>query len=283
MRDRLGKTVFTLAIVLAVTPLPAHLLGFSDLYWRIVTDLGDEPAYIALAVLLYTLVSPELGYCALLSLATSGWVNVLLKNTLMMPRPPPELWKVKVSGYGFPSGHAQTSAAFWGAVALKVKHSSVALLGAVVATLVAYSRVELRVHYVHDVVGGLAIGLASSAATLALVGKVGKHQSKLQASTLILYGLLVSLLYFVQLDPIFTRMGGVVAGLAAFPLIKERIPRTAPFSTRLLSFATGLAAAFLITRLASGWHPLLQLVAYAFAVVSVLVAPLLWKKFKEKK
>ncbi|MEM4899654.1 MAG: hypothetical protein QXM99_04500, partial [Thermofilum sp.] len=109
---KLSRLAYTLAALLLVSPLLAQAVGFGDKYWEVITDLGDEPAYVALATILYVGISRELGAVALLSLITSAWVNVYLKNLFALPRPPRELWKVEASGYGFPSGHAQTSSAF---------------------------------------------------------------------------------------------------------------------------------------------------------------------------
>jgi membrane-associated phospholipid phosphatase len=146
-----AETLRTLAAaataLLLVSPLLAYLAGFWDEYWKVVTNLGDEPAYVALATLIYVGVSRELGVTALLALISTAWLNVLVKNVLALPRPPRELWKVEASGYGFPSGHTQTSTTFWLSVGLKLRDAYVLALGLAVALLVGASRVELGVHY----------------------------------------------------------------------------------------------------------------------------------------
>jgi hypothetical protein len=81
-RSGLRAAAAAVALALGASPLLAYALGLWERYWVLVTNLGDEPAYVALAVLLYTLASPDLGFRALLALAVGGWVNVALKNAL---------------------------------------------------------------------------------------------------------------------------------------------------------------------------------------------------------
>jgi len=272
-RDKLRATVAALALALAASPLLAYVSGLWERYWVLATNLGDEPAYVALAVLLYTLVSPDLGFRVLLALAFSGWANVALKNMLKMPRPPRELWKVEASGYGFPSGHAQTSASFWSSLALETRDASTALLGAVVVALVSYSRVELGVHYPIDVIGGIAFGLLSALAALAYARSSRKTRAATQSFMLLLLGSFAASVYAIQADITLARTGGVIAGSAVYPLLERRIPQSPSARRRLLAAAAALAAAFLITRAASSAHPLLQFLAYAVAVAAAMSAP----------
>jgi len=272
-RDRLRAAVAVLAMALAASPLLAYVSGLWERYWVLVTNLGDEPAYVALAVLLYTLVSPDLGFRVLLALALGGWANVALKNTLKMPRPPRELWKVEASGYGFPSGHAQTSASFWSSLAIETKDASTALLGAVVVALVSYSRVELGVHYPRDVVGGIVFGLLSALAALAYTRFSKRMSLATRSSTLLLLGSLAASMYAIQADVTLARTGGVIAGSAVYPLLEQRNPQSPNARRRLIAAATALAAAFLITRAASSAQPLLQFLAYAAAVAAAMSMP----------
>ena len=273
-RDRIRVAAAALALALAASPLLAYTSGFWESYWVFVTNLGDEPAYVALAVLLYTLVSPDLGFRVLLALAVGGWVNVALKNALKLPRPPRELWEVEASGYGFPSGHAQTSASFWSSLAIETGDASTALLGAVVVALVSYSRVELGVHYPHDVIGGIVFGLLSALAAIAYARSTRKAGAATQSCMLLLLGSLAASVYAIQADVTLARTGGVIAGSAAYPLLMQKVPRRCSTWRRLLSAATALAAAFLITRTAGSAHPLLQFLAYAVAVAAAMSAPL---------
>lgn len=74
------------------------------------------------------------------------------------------------SSYSFPSGHAATAVAGALAAARVVPGAGWAFWG--VATLMAYSRVYLGVHYPSDVVGGALVGAACAWLVLA-----GRHPS----------------------------------------------------------------------------------------------------------
>jgi undecaprenyl-diphosphatase len=68
-------------------------------------------------------------------------------------------------GPSFPSGHSSTAAAFYAALALLMARrrdararAALAAAAAVIAVAVACSRVMLDLHWVSDVIAGLALG-----------------------------------------------------------------------------------------------------------------------------
>ncbi|MEM4805642.1 MAG: phosphatase PAP2 family protein [Thermofilaceae archaeon] len=273
-RRTLEWAALAASLALLASPALAYALGAWDPYWVAVTNLGDEPAYVALSILLYTLVSHELGFYALLSLMTSGWTNVLLKNALALPRPPRELWKIEVSGYGFPSGHAQTSTSFWSSIALKLRDAYAAALGAVIVALVSYSRLELMVHYPHDVAGGILLGLASTLAAFQMIRASEKWERWKQSLFLAAYGAAVSLLYLLHLDVVYARVGGVTIGLSAYPMVRQKIPEKPPLPAKAAAAVVALLAALIITRAVSAAAPLVQLTGYALVAAVAVLAPL---------
>jgi membrane protein DedA with SNARE-associated domain/membrane-associated phospholipid phosphatase len=108
-------------------------------------------------------------------LAISEITMQILKRTVERPRPPDPL--VDISSFSYPSGHATLSVTFLAlAVALSrtapaVWRVALAIGGAVLAVAIGLSRVYLRVHYLSDVGGGWALGLAafSLCAAVALI------------------------------------------------------------------------------------------------------------------
>jgi membrane-associated phospholipid phosphatase len=82
-----------------------------------------------------------------------------LKAFFGLPRPPISYRE----GLGFPSGHALGSTTFWGGVAVLAHRGRwrwrLGVAGVVVA-IVALSRVVIGVHYLVDVVAGVAVGVA---------------------------------------------------------------------------------------------------------------------------
>jgi membrane-associated phospholipid phosphatase len=93
----------------------------------------------------------------------------------VVDRPRPLGGLVDASGSAYPSGHAAyavawvaIAVAFWHAIPALTGKAFVVVIGLVVAAAIGLSRVELRVHYYSDVLGGWGLG----AACFALCGVV---------------------------------------------------------------------------------------------------------------
>ena len=91
-------------------------------------------------------------------------LNNLLKIVVRRDRPA-VLQLMDVHGFSFPSGHTAAAAACWSAVALvlgrdrpRAVRAVLAAGAALIAVVVATSRALLGVHWVSDVVAGLALG-----------------------------------------------------------------------------------------------------------------------------
>lgn len=129
-----------------------------------VSLLGQATALIPLIVLASLLVWGRRRRWALalpLVMAGTGALQLLAKWAVDRPRPNEAAW-------GFPSGHALSVVVFFGLVAYLVctsgtrrcwRWTSVALAVATVLT-VGFSRLYLNAHWLSDVGGGVAVGLA---------------------------------------------------------------------------------------------------------------------------
>ena len=104
-----------------------------------------------------------------LFVAAIGLGQLALANALKLivrrDRPTVPLRLVVVHGYSFPSGHATAAASVWLAIALvfgrdrsKFVRALLAGAAALIAISVATSRALLGVHYLTDVIAGLALG-----------------------------------------------------------------------------------------------------------------------------
>ena len=95
-------------------------------------------------------------------------LNVGLKHLLHRGRPAIEDPLLMLPTYSFPSGHAMAATVFYGLAAayavthLRSRHlaQSAILAAIIMITLVCVSRVYLGVHYLSDVIAGLAEGIA---------------------------------------------------------------------------------------------------------------------------
>ncbi len=135
-----------------------------DLPFEAITNLGGLTAYLALLPLVYWCLDKPLGLRLCLFLPFSNYLNASLKAWFDTPRPfeyaPDRVAALSGSSEpGLPSGHAQTSTAMWGYVALWARRRWLWRLAAAMIFLVGLSRVYLGVHFPTDVLAGWAIGL----------------------------------------------------------------------------------------------------------------------------
>jgi len=140
-------------------------------FWAL-THLGNPYLLLSLVALAY-LLGERVGlprrsaaFALALGLCAIG-ITIGLKHFFALPRPPISYR----GGYGFPSGHALGSTAFWGGVAVLATRGRwrrrLGIAGAVVA-VVALSRVAIGVHYLADVAAGVGVGVAFLALVFAL-------------------------------------------------------------------------------------------------------------------
>jgi len=126
------------------------------------TVLGNENFFFLVLPLLYWSVDPVLGLRIAFILATSNYLNSIVKLLFAAPRP---FWVsaqvepfLHENTFGIPSGHAQNSAAFSGIAAAWLNKPWAWALALLLTFLTGFSRLYLGVHFVHDVVVGWAIG-----------------------------------------------------------------------------------------------------------------------------
>ncbi|USZ67099.1 phosphatase PAP2 family protein [Halorussus salilacus] len=130
--------------------------------FTVVTQLGDAWFLIVVAALLYWFGDRERGAFAVATVLGALALTVTLKGAFALPRPPAELHVAYTDSYGFPSGHAIASTTLWGLLALVVERGTRTQRGAVAALAilaVTSARVIIGVHYVVDVLAGIAVGL----------------------------------------------------------------------------------------------------------------------------
>ncbi|HTK16641.1 MAG TPA: phosphatase PAP2 family protein [Acidimicrobiia bacterium] len=161
-----------------------HATTSSTQFMRNVSLFGGTPMMIGVA-----LVAGIWQYVRTRTTAVFGFLTVvvvgqvLLTNLtkLLVGRARPDLRQLTgFSGSSFPSGHAATAAATFAAVALLVgrghsRHTKALLAAgaAFIAVAVATSRVLLGVHWLTDVIAGLAMGWAWFAiSSIAFGGRV---------------------------------------------------------------------------------------------------------------
>ena len=137
-----------------------------DTFFSIITHLGSEVVFMAMAVALYWCFSRSEGLYVL-SVGYFGTViNQFLKLAYRIPRPwvkdPSftivESARADATGYSFPSGHTQNVCGTMGSFAMLVKKRWVQITVIVLALLTSLSRMYLGVHTPLDV--GVSLGVS---------------------------------------------------------------------------------------------------------------------------
>ena len=132
-----------------------------------ITYLGDEIAFLVVALILIWCADKRTGYYVL-SVGFLGTIaNQFMKLWFRIPRP----WVLDenftileqaregASGYSFPSGHTQSSVGTFGAIAYTTKHTLLRGLCIAAVVLVPCSRMYLGVHTPLDI--SVAAGIAA--------------------------------------------------------------------------------------------------------------------------
>jgi membrane-associated phospholipid phosphatase len=175
--------------------LHAHAKPKLTIVMLIVTHLHSPLGVSAmtLALALYLLWRRQRYQLLALLLSVFGGMllNVLLKNVFHRARPRFDDQILTLTSYGFPSGHTMAATCFYGALAalviwkLKGWHwrlAAVAIAGLLIM-LVGFSRIYLGAHYLSDVLGAMAEGLAWLAFCLTAVNTMWerRHRENLNA------------------------------------------------------------------------------------------------------
>ena len=145
---------------------------------RRVSDAGKPPYLTTLAGLatLYVVLRDRirLGVFLVTTALVGGVLDSTVKVLVDRPRPDGLDALVEAHGRSFPSGHAMESTVVYGALLLAFlpavpRRRRPLAIGATVALVlaIAASRVALGVHFLSDVVGGVLLGLAWLAASVA--------------------------------------------------------------------------------------------------------------------
>jgi membrane protein DedA with SNARE-associated domain/membrane-associated phospholipid phosphatase len=151
-----------------------------------ITNLGGVYAALITAGALFVYLVHKKGWWDLFSFFLAAGLGeillVLLKAFFHRPRPVPHL--ITAHGYSFPSGHAFVATIVYGFLIYVTWRSfksealrlTIAALSILVIMLVGVSRIYLEVHWLTDVLGGYAAGLAWLVLSVIIVNTM-KHMT----------------------------------------------------------------------------------------------------------
>ena len=165
---------FDIAFILFVSKLNSRYVV--DKIFYIISKIGDGPLYILIGVaLIFTPV--EFSYHILLigflAFAIELPVYFIVKKYVKRLRPFEQMQNINhliapPDKYSFPSGH--TSAAFVMATLFSAFFNEVAFFLFLLASLIGFSRIYLRVHYPTDIFAGAALGIISANLSIWILG-----------------------------------------------------------------------------------------------------------------
>ncbi len=155
---------------------------FLDAVMPVISSLARHgELWIALAVVLLCIPKTRrIGLTMGLALAI-GYLtgNIFLKNVVARTRPYDvagvEILVNRLSDFSFPSGH--TLCSFEAAVVLFLYHRKWGVAALSLATVIAYSRLYLFVHYPTDVLAGLLLGVGIALLSYWLVDTLYKKRT----------------------------------------------------------------------------------------------------------
>lgn len=165
----------------ASEPLTSLVLGFSHIH----STAGIAFLSLLLAWHLWRRQAHYWMLTLVLAVPPGMLLNVLLKHNYQRARPSFDTPLLTVPSYSFPSGHALAATVFYGVLACYLwtraesapQRLAVALGALLMVALVAFSRLYLGVHYLTDVMAGVAEGLGWLAVCVTAVSSLRRHRA----------------------------------------------------------------------------------------------------------
>ena len=158
---------------------------FLDSFFLAVTNIAGSYGQLWLCVgilLLFFKKTRSTGIAVLISyIAVYVFGQFILKNLISRPRPCHvdetfELLVKRPSSSSFPSTHS--SWAFGGATAIFMKFRKAGIASFVVATLIAFSRMYMFLHYPTDILAGMIMGIVFGIAAVKICDLAAKRKAE---------------------------------------------------------------------------------------------------------
>lgn len=261
------------------------------------TMLGNDYFYIVMIPVLYWCFNRGLAIKVGGSFLIATLLNDVAKFIFQNPRPVAEylvagvrelnIENIPKNSPGFPSGHAQSAFAFWGALAYYLKNRYITLLCAAMILLISYSRLYLAVHHLGDVAGGLVFGGFILVLYVLSVYWIEKKYEKMNDLSLIIIVIIVPFILFKALpgNEVSRTMGVFSGFLIGIILGKERV-RFSPGNSipgHLLKVAAGLSIVFLMKSSIKLFPPQPYISYFVYWIMGfwvTFIAPLIFSRFE---
>ena len=202
----------------------------TDWVFYFLTQLGDQYAFIVIAVILYWVYDKKYAHKFAFTYMLSALINTGVKEIFKRPRPyiahPNEVsvephWET--DGYSFPSGHAQASGVL-GYLAYdlskRMKRPFIWKIGIALMILVPLSRIYLGQHYLSDVIVGVLLSFFIAHYTFKLIDLMNDKE---EIYTLIVIPFFMVGLIFVQNHTFFISAGAFIGFAIGYFLEKRYV------------------------------------------------------------
>lgn len=135
-----------------------------DYLARLLHFCGSPILLLLVVPFIYWKINRTVAWQFFMALLLSMLVVAIGKEIFQAPRPhlayPSEVHTlVNQNGYGFPSGHVLTAVMITILLSRWIKHQWIWFVGVAYVMLISWSRMYAGVHYPHDILGGLFIGV----------------------------------------------------------------------------------------------------------------------------
>ncbi len=238
-----------------------------DFLMQLLTHLGEETVFMAVAMLFLWCIDKAEGYYLLTVGFLGTQLNQLLKVTFRIERPwvkDPKFTVVEsavpeATGYSFPSGHTQSAVGTFGSIARWTKRRWLRILSIAACILVPITRMYLGVHTPWDVLASVALSLILIFALYPLFGKLTAHKRGMHILLISLLIWSIGQVFFMEFFPFPASANGeelfsglknaykMLGAVAGFTVVYELDRRYIRYETggcwwvQLLKWIPGLA------------------------------------------
>ena len=183
-----------------------RLPGLNE-FMLLITHLGEETAFLAIAIIVFWCVDKYQGYYLMGVGLFGNMANQFLKILCRIPRPwvrDPNFPALEAAipeagGYSFPSGHSQTAVGTFGCIAVTQKNRIIRAVCIAFMILVPFSRMYVGVHTPADVLVGSGMALVMIFAFCPLM--LGRGKKNIPYVFLGLLALSIAYLLYVEQYP----------------------------------------------------------------------------------